>query len=182
MKDVDAAVFAAIRSKLESNAAWVSKSTTVTVDTNFAGGIRQTHAAGQPPQYLRKRRVFQEDVFTATGELVRFSVSREERLQEGDLPPLPPGDVRIVRVKTRHSYNHKGEVLFELTQVQSGASEEAAAKAVPEWEVELEWCGHAAAGRYAPDLLLRKFVHKVGDLVEMKLCAELAADTAGRRA
>ena len=172
VKDVDAAVFASMLRKLQSNQNWLDKSTTVTVDSNFNGGIRQTSTAGHAPQYLRKSKVDQLDVYTSDGERIRFSVCCEERLAPAEVPSLSHSDLRVVRVKTRHSFNHKGEVLFELTEVKSGSSESEALRAYTEYEVELEWCGQAVASRYSSDLLLRKFAAKVADLLAMKMAAE----------
>ena len=68
----------------------------------------------------------------------------------------------------------KGEVLFELTEVKSGATELEARASATDYEVELEWCGHAVAASVAPTFLSCKFVAKVLDLVGMKQRAEAA--------
>ena len=106
---------------------------------------------------------------------MRFSVSSEEPLSEHALPAhLVGAEINVVRVKTRYSYNHKREVMFDLTEVRSGHSEAVARGAHPEYEVELEWCGQAVAQRYKPDQLAEKFLCKIVDLLGMKFEAEQA--------
>lgn len=126
----------------------------------------------------------------STGELIRFAVATED-----SAPPPPPGaggdddPVRAVRLKTRHTFVHKHEVAYDLTEVRSGRSQPEAAGSAPEFEVELEWVGSHAppppapgappppppAASYPPDLCARKFVFKVADLVALHRAAAAGA-------
>jgi len=142
----------------------------------------------QPPTYLRKEQVERRDVYLrATGELVRFAVATEEAL--GAPPPGQGGPAdppRIMRWKTRHSFNHKHEVLYDLTEVRAGLSAAEASASAPEYEVELEWIGarqqQAPAGgsgggpRPPPDFCAKKFVLKVADLVALRRSSHSAPD------
>lgn len=88
------------------------------------------------------------DASLPDGEVVRCTVSMEE-------VGAPPVDrtslaVEMVRFKERASFSLHGTILFELTRVYSGPSEAAALAAAPEYEVELEWCGSAAAAAARP--------------------------------
>lgn len=132
----------------------------------------------QPPTYLRKQNVVVYDVWvppaseagggrgppetTRHEQLVRFSVSTEEFTA-----PPPPGSsaggVKVVRIKTRHSFNHKGEVLYELTEVQSGADECAARGGDTEYEVRRRGAADACtrSTREALAAARRRFVRVV---------------------
>ena len=116
---------------------------------------------------------------------MRFSVATEDRL---DGPPDGAGDdgrSHYMRWKTRHTFNHKNEILFDLTEVHSGLSEAEAAASPVEYEVELEWIGAqppplsapgqpAVAGgmpvaaRFPPEFCVKKFLFKVADLIALK--------------
>lgn len=131
----------------------------------------------QAPTYLRKEQIERRDVYLpSTGELVRFAVATEEALAAPPPGQGGPADPpRIQRWKTRHSFNHKHEVLYDLTEVRAGASEAQAAASPPEFEVELEWIGaqprrqqQQQQQQLPPDFCAKKFVLKVADLVLLR--------------
>jgi len=165
--------------------AWVSRSTQHTLDIAHASGVRSTRVVGDAaaaPTYLRKTRVDHRDIYLSGGEMVRFAVSTEDVLPPpgADAPSDPPA---FTRSKLRHSFCHKYEVLYELTEVRTGHSAAAAAAAGAEFEVELEWIGAQVppvggappAHALTANVCASKLLGKVGDLVEMKRMA-------GRRA
>lgn len=63
----------------------------------------------------------------------------------------------FTRLKRRWSFVHKGQVRYDVTQVQEGRSMREARSAAPNFEAELEWCGpHSVKPREAATKLLCK--------------------------
>lgn len=117
-------------------------------------------------------------------ESVRFTAATETS------EPLPASasasPITLVRLKSRWSYNHKGEFCFDLTEVRAGRDEREAGGANPEYEVEVEWIGGprwaASGGAFPPGaapVFASKFLGKVADLVAMKREAEAARGRGG---
>jgi hypothetical protein len=103
------------------------------------------------------------------GELLRFTCCTETVV--GQPPPSDPPTK--VRLKRRYRFDRKGEFLYELTEVRSGADLVAARAAAATYEVELEWVGRAGVPAYlrqagGAKLLVEKFVMKAADLVVMR--------------
>lgn len=181
VKDVDKDTFEHMRKKLESFNDWKSRTVTDSTDIKHSNGVRGTIVTGQQPTFLVKKKVGShkdvniDDDDDIEPELLRFTCNTEERVGQ------PRDDCRAVnfRIKRRYTFNRKGEFSYDLTEVRSGGSMEAAQRASTVYEVELEWCGAAAARGYlsqgGPQLLVEKFLMKAADLVVMKREAQLTA-------
>jgi len=126
-----------------------------------AAAVAAAAAAGAPPPpppppvRVRKRRLADPHDFelldAATGRAIPFRVScAEEEPLPAPAAPLAAAP-EVFRLKKRHSFNRKNEMQFDLTEVRSGGSLDAARRAPPVFEVELEWRGqeNAARGAYA---------------------------------
>jgi hypothetical protein len=171
---VSAAVFSSVLRRLQGSGAgmWAFTSVEESVDMAFSDRSRTTVVqpravsvgggggggsggapAPPPPTHVRKRRLAEPYDFeladAASGRCVPFRVScaEEEPLVAAPASAAP----ETYRVKKRYSFNRKHEMQFDLTEVRTGGSLEAARRAPPMFEVELEWRGqeNAAKGAYA---------------------------------
>lgn len=141
IKRVSPDEFAFIKKHLDRSPALKAFPIRHTTDISY-GDIRATLEDGRPPIYMVKRRVAYFDMHLADGNEVRVSVSTEE------IEPRAPSAYTFpegVRLKTRHSYEYKDELLYELTQVRSGRDAADAAAAVPDHEVRVRFASDSHA-------------------------------------
>lgn len=95
----------------------------------------------QAPIFISKVTVERSDTHALSdGSVIRLGVAAENPVHPPNVRLDPPG---LVRIKRRCSFNYKDEMLYELTEVRSGDSEEAAARANPDFEVRHEGGGAA---------------------------------------
>ena len=174
---MSSAVFASVLGRLQRSDGWASSSTELTTDIIHRSGTRGTvRGRGIEPTFLIKEaseaKVDLEVASSSSSRApagatvaMRLSCSSERSM------PMPGAQdpPELFRLKTRHSFNRKQEFLYELTEVRSGPSMELAAAAAPVFEVELEWCGQAAAKACpgGPALLRDKFLAKLQDICNM---------------
>ncbi len=175
IKGVQASEFDRMLHRLSSSTSWSSCTTSCTVDVALPDEVRGSYEPGQPHTLacMSKRRIERPvDVQTLPpySMHVRFSLSRETPV------PSPSSDAAVhaavtsgfCRIKSRHTFVHKGQFAFELTRVQTGRGETAATRAPPEGEVEIEWCGQRVVAADAkPHTLAASMLFKVADLVRM---------------
>ena len=184
LRGVCAGEFAYMQRKLRSFAGWARVEATATVDTRYWSGVRSTAGAGAGAEHVVKETLAHVDVALADGVALRVAVAAE------DAVPAPSAGeaVQSVRLKDRTRFCLASGVAFDLTRVCAGASAAAAAAAPPEYEVEVEWCGQAAAAatpRSAPAaaLLADDFLLKVEDVVGFQRRArQLAREAAAAAA
>jgi hypothetical protein len=175
IKGVQASEFDRMLHRLSSSKSWSSHTTTCKVDVSLPGEVRGSYEPGQPHTLacMSKRRIERPVDLQALppyGMHVRFSLSRETPV------PSPSSDAAVqaavtsgfCRIKSRHTFVHKGQFAYELTRVQTGRGEAAAMRAPPEGEVEIEWCGQRVVAVDAePHTLATSMLSKVADLVRM---------------
>jgi hypothetical protein len=191
---VSQAVFSGVLRRLQGSGKgmWAFTSVEESVDMAYPDRTRTTMmvqapcAAGgggappPPPLHVRKCRLADPHDFelldAASGRSVPFRVSCAEEKQIPAPPPAAAPDT--FRLKKRYSFNRKNEVQFDLTEVRTGGSMDAARRAAPMFEVELEWRGqeNAAKGAYtrlggAPRMA-EAFMCKLRDLCGLVAGAE----------
>lgn len=161
------------------NPVWaVPPAVAVTHDFACADGTRVTTSEdGTPVACVRKQPLVRIDVAAADGRrLARIAAAREEPVAAAS---ASFASATSVRIKRRATFLYKHEVAYELTEVRTGATLEAAAAAEPAYEVEIEWVGQAkvqahAAGASAgggvwdPAARAVSFLAKLGDLLAMQ--------------
>lgn len=105
--EITKVVFDAIVRGLRTNPKWTDVEETHTVDHATRDGVRATvdvQNQGLPKQYMKKTRVFNEDLENADVNAVfdvRISGSREQRLEEQQQQPVS------IREKKRTSFRYK---------------------------------------------------------------------------
>jgi len=68
------------------------------------------------------------------------------------------------RIKRRWTFVHKGEVRYDITEVQEGVGTRGAGTSMPNYEVELEWCGPRAV---PDDVAAAKLAFKAADVMRI---------------
>jgi len=68
------------------------------------------------------------------------------------------------RIKRRWTFVHKGEVRYDVTEVQEGSGTRGAGSSRPNYEVELEWCGPRAL---PDDVAAAKLAFKAADVMRI---------------
>ena len=162
VKDVREVGFERVLASLHSNRSWSARpSVADTCDLMHATGVRETRDRSRRVEFLRKekdsRYVFLEQ--TPAEHDVRFQVSKETP-ETNDT-----SEVHNVRFKQRTTFVHKNLFKFELTRVRQGPTEAVAMKAPVEYEVEIEYCGHAQPAAADAEYLADSLLMKASDLL-----------------
>ena len=182
LRGIDGRVFDYMRrkllqSRLHGAPPWREPPRTIhSADASFASGLRATTSfdggggSVGATSFLYKLRGENADVsLQPTGEALRLACSTEE----AGAPPGRGEAPASFRLKRRWRFDRKGMFLYELTEVQSGASLAEARAARPTHEVELEWIGRQEALERLREpggcaRLVDMFVCKLLDLVIMR--------------